>query len=63
LADLVASPHLAHQRLVAGDHAAHLLLDRGQVLLGERPLLRREIVIEAVSVAGPNVICVPGNRF
>ena len=47
-ADLVAGPDLAHQGLVARDHAAHLVLDRGQVLVGERPVLRREIVIEAV---------------
>ena len=43
-------PHFADQRLVGGDDAPHLLLDRRQVLLGERAVLggRREIVIEAV---------------
>ena len=43
-------PHFADQRLVGGDDAPHLLLDRRQILLGERAALggRREVVIEAV---------------
>ena len=43
-------PDLAHQRLVGGDDPPHLLLDRRQILVGERAALRRrrEIVIEAV---------------
>ena len=50
LADLLAVPFLADQRLVGGDDAAHLLLDRGQVLVGERAAAggRREVVIETV---------------
>ena len=46
----LARPHFADQRLVGGDDAPHLLLDRRQLLLGERPVLarRREVVIEAV---------------
>ena len=46
----LAGPDLADQRLVGGDDPPHLLLDRGQILLGERAALggRREIVIEAV---------------
>ena len=50
VADLVARPDLTHQRLVGGDDAPHLLLDRGQVLLGEGAVRRgrREVVIEAV---------------
>ena len=49
-AHLVAGPDLADQLLVGADDPPHLLLDRGEVLLGERPALgsRREIVIEAV---------------
>jgi hypothetical protein len=54
VADLIARPHLAHQWLVAGDDAAHLLLDDGKVLLGERAALggRREVVIETVLGGG-----------
>ena len=50
VADLLAAPFLAHQWLVGADDAPHLLLDRGQLLLGERAVLgrRREIIIEAV---------------
>ena len=46
----LAGPHFAHQRLVGGDDAPHLLLDRRQLLLGEGAVLggRREVVIEAV---------------
>ena len=35
IAQRLALPHLAHQRLVAGDDAAHLFLDGGQIVLGE----------------------------
>src|SRR6185437_4088169 len=50
VAHLVARPDLADEWLVAGDDAAHLLLDRGEILFGERAALGRgrEIVIEAV---------------
>ena len=49
-ADVLAAPFLADQRLVGGDDAAHLLLDRGQILVGEHAaaLGRREVVIETV---------------
>ena len=44
---LVAAPFLAHDRFVARDDLAHLLLDRRQVL-GRKGRLAPEIVIEAV---------------
>ena len=46
----LAGPDFADQRLVGGDDPAHLLLDRRQILVGERAAARgrREIVIEAV---------------
>ena len=50
LAHLAAVPDLADERLVGGDHAPHLGLDRREVLVGERTMLRRrrEVVVEAV---------------
>ena len=49
-ADVLALPHFADQRLVGGDDPPHLLLDRGQILVGERAAIgrRREVIIETV---------------
>ena len=43
-------PHFADERLVGGDDAPHFLLDRRQILFGERAAAgrRREIIIETV---------------
>ena len=43
-----AAPDFAHQRLIARDDRAHFGFDRGQVLLGERTILRCEVVVKAV---------------
>jgi len=45
---LLAAPLLAAQRLVGGDDLAHFGFDRGQVLIGEGPVLGREVIVEAI---------------
>ena len=50
---LFAAPHFAAQRLVGGDDLAHLRFDRGQVLVGERAVLWREVIVEPVVGARP----------
>ena len=40
-ADILARPHFADQRLVSGDDAPHLGLDRRQLFFGERAVLGR----------------------
>ena len=45
---VVAVHHFADQRLVGGDDLAHFRLDFRQVVVGERAILRREIIIETI---------------
>ena len=48
-----AAPHFAAQRLVGRNDRAHLRLDRRQVLVGERAVFWRKIIVEAVVGARP----------
>jgi hypothetical protein len=62
LAGVVLGHDAAAEALPLPDDVAHPLLDRGQVLRGERPL-GQEVVVEAVGDGGgPMPSRVPGNR-